>query len=144
SYSGLMSAGPAMPGMPVSLGGGYSVTLERDVPPAGTDGALQFVVRDSAGRVAPLAPYMGMAAHAIIVRDDESVFVHLHPMGTVSMAAQQRQIRRDAGDTTLHGADQPADTMQAMHAATTYPGTVSFPFAFPKPGRYQVWVQVRP
>jgi hypothetical protein len=40
-----------------------------------------------------------MAAHAVVVRDDESVFVHLHLMGTVSTTAQQVRAR-DAGDTT--------------------------------------------
>ena len=88
---------------------------------------------------------MGMAGHAMVMRDDGSVFVHLHPMGTISMAAQQRLLRREAGDTALHGEAQPDDT--SAHAGhlqpASYPGTVGFPFAFPKPGRYRVWVQVR-
>jgi hypothetical protein len=72
------------------------------------------------------------------------VFVHLHPMGTISMAAQQRLLRREAGDTVLHGAAQPEDSAgHAGHGAVTYPGTLGFPFAFPKPGAYRVWVQLR-
>ncbi|AHG91329.1 hypothetical protein J421_3792 [Gemmatirosa kalamazoonensis] len=132
--------GPVAP-----LGDGF--TVRREDPPTarvGVETALRFTVRDSAGRVASLAPYMGMAAHAIVLRADDSVFVHLHPMGTISLAAQQRILRREAGDTVLHGADQP-DAPHALHDAdVSYPGTLSFPFAFPKPGRYRIWVQSRP
>ena len=34
-----------------------------------------------------LEPYMGMAAHAEIIRDDLSVFAHIHPSGSVPMAS---------------------------------------------------------
>src|SRR5690606_23744378 len=43
---------------------------------------LNFAVTDEHGVAVDLEPYMGMAAHAIISRDDDSVFVHLHPSGT--------------------------------------------------------------
>jgi hypothetical protein len=87
---------------------------------------------------------MGMAAHAMVMRRDGQVFVHLHPAGTVSMAAQERLLRRERGDTVLHGEKQPVSDPHAAHAApVTYPGTLSFPFAFPQPGVYRVWVQLR-
>ena len=112
--------------------------------PAGRDTALRFVVRDAAGMPAEVEPYMGMAAHAMVLREDGRVFVHLHPSGTVSMAAQERLLRRERGDTALHGADQPAADAHAGHAApVAYPGTLAFPFAFPEAGTYRVWVQVR-
>jgi len=38
-----------------------------------------------------------MLAHAIVMHEDGSVFTHLHPGGTVSMAALERFISRDAG-----------------------------------------------
>jgi hypothetical protein len=34
-----------------------------------------------------------------VTRDDGAVFVHLHPMGTVSMVAQQLFEQRARGDT---------------------------------------------
>jgi hypothetical protein len=105
---------------------------------------LQFVVRDRAGAVAQLEPYMGMAAHAAVVRDDGSVFVHLHPMGTSTAAAQQAFVLRDRGDTTARGLLRVSDTITsgaAMSMPTT--GTFSLPYAFPKPGRYRIWVQIK-
>lgn len=128
------------------LGDGLTLVPEGRGPyAAGADTTLRFTVRDSAGRVAALEPYMGMAGHAMVMRDDGSVFVHLHPMGTISMAAQQRMLRRERGDTAQHGERQPADTSDhAAHAQPpTFAGTLGFPFAFPKPGRYRIWVQVK-
>jgi hypothetical protein len=116
---------------------------------AGDETTLRFAVRDSNGRPAPLEPYMGMAGHAVIARDDGSVFIHLHPMGTVTVAAQQAFAMRDRGDTTDGGRLRPVDSSGAVpgaghaghvgHAAAE----VSFPYEFPKPGKYRVWVQVK-
>lgn len=111
---------------------------------------LKFTVRDKTnGAVVPLQPYMGMAAHAVVVRNDASVFIHLHPMGTVSTAAQQIFAARDAGDTTagghlgagaLDGALTPSPGMPPMSMS----GALTFPYEFPEPGLYRIWVQVKP
>ena len=128
------------------LGDGLTLTWDNRGPlPAGADTALLFTVRDSTGQPVEVEPYMGMGAHAMVMRGDGSVFVHLHPMGTISMAAQERLLRRERGDTSLHGEAQPtpAPDHAAHAAAARYPGMLSFPFAFPKPGAYRVWVQVK-
>lgn len=129
------------------LGDGLVLVRETAGPfVAGRDTALRFTVRNAAGAVAEVEPYLGMAGHAMIQREEGDVFVHLHPMGTVSMAAQERLLRRERGDTALHGADQPTDpdAAHAAHAASQrWPGALQFPLAFPRPGRYRVWVQLR-
>ncbi|HEY0776661.1 MAG TPA: hypothetical protein VGD56_01725 [Gemmatirosa sp.] len=137
-------AGAASAGAVAPLGAGDGMTMESAARiPAGRDTVLRFTVRDAAGRVVDVEPYLGMAAHAMIERSDGSVFVHLHPSGTVSMAAQDRLLRREQGDTALHGASQP-DAMAAMHGTpAAYSGALGFPFSFPRPGGYRVWVQVR-
>jgi hypothetical protein len=89
---------------------------------AGADARLHFTLRDAAGKPLTVEPYMGMAAHAVVVRDDGSVFEHLHPTGT----------------TPAMGA---MTSMAAMTGAV--PCVLDFPWAFPKAGRYRVWVQFR-
>jgi hypothetical protein len=133
-------------GATASLGNGYSLSLSNRsgsiVARSPID--LAFTARDSAGRTATLNPYLGMAAHAVIVRDDESVFVHLHPMGTVSTTAQEVFRVRDAGDTTTNGRLRPGALDRAAMPAMTMSGQFTLPYEFPKPGRYRIWVQVKP
>jgi hypothetical protein len=119
---------------PSDIGGGWTMTWEKSEEPilTGRECELAFAVRDAAGAPAPLEPYMGMLAHAAVLRVDGSVFVHLHPMGTISMAALH----------AARGAAGSADPMAGMDHGTPT-GRVSFPYAFPKPGPYRIWVQVR-
>ncbi len=99
-------------------GGSAILKLGSDTVKVGAPAGLRFVVSG-------IQPYMGMAGHAVVVRDDGSVFIHLHPMGTISTAAQMVLAR---------GQPMPMGAMG---------DTVSFPYAFPKAGRYYVWVQVK-
>ena len=103
----------------------------------GRDVSLRFVVYGPDGTPASLEPYMGMFGHAALRRDDGAVFVHLHPTGTISMAAQQFFLTRENGalETDRHAG--------MLHAVTRDDGTVSFPYAFPEPGQYRIWVQVK-
>lgn len=123
------------------LDGGGVMVWERGVEPiaAGREVDLRFTVRDAAGNPAPLEPYMGMLSHAAIRRDDGAVFVHLHPVGSFSMASQEVFARDPALATAAPaGMDHSA---HGMHHAPV--SAVSFPYEFPQPGRYRVWVQVK-
>lgn len=112
---------------------------------ANTPLSLRFVVRNRDGTPAVLAPYMGMAAHAVVARDDGSVFVHLHPNGTFSMASQMAFSMRQPGDTIRGSLGRRLDAAESSMLKQAQPttGEVSFPYAFPKPGNYRIWVQVR-
>ena len=104
---------------------------------------LSFAVRDPAGDPAVLEPYMGMISHAALTRDDGSVFVHLHPAGTISMGSLS-VLAPDMQATTDPGAmdavsDDPGGGPHDPGAA----GRVEFPYAFPQPGSYTIWVQVK-
>jgi hypothetical protein len=129
---------------PVVLDGGLRVVWAGGKAPLESRRLvdLRFDVRDAGGRIAGLAPYLGMSAHAVVLSADESVFVHLHPMGTVSTSAQETFVARDRGDTTVTGRPRLASTEAPM--AMSMDGTLDFPYEFPKAGRYRVWVQVRP
>jgi len=117
---------------------GTTLTWVRDDRPltAGEEAGLRFAVTPPSGDTALLEPYLGMAGHAVVVRDDRSVFIHLHPLGTISLAAQSRLARTEATD----GSD---GMRHGMDAPTTVQDTVYFPYAFPRPGDYTVWVQVK-
>ena len=134
---------PAKPGALATLN--KTADLRWDGPDsivAGRDVALAFSVRNRKGAVIPVEPYLGMVAHAIVIRDDASVFIHLHPMGTVTIASQEAFAQRDRGDTAENGRLRPQREM-AMPVPVTVNGTFSFPYAFPRPGRYRLWVQVK-
>ena len=105
---------------------------------------LRFVVHDAKGAVPQLQSYLGMAAHAVILRDDQSVFIHLHPMGTVAPISQRVFALRDLGDTTSTGRLRADSLAAATLPVMSMSGELTFPYEFPKPGRYRVWVQVRP
>ncbi len=114
-------------------------------PTAGGDAGLRFVIDAPDGTHAVLQPYMGMAGHAVVERDDGAVFIHLHPMGTISSASQMAFAVRTAADTNDGDV---ANRMAATTAAATpmpmpASDTVSFPYSFPQPGTYHVWVQVK-
>lgn len=80
---------------------------------------------------------MGMMSHAAVTRDDGSVFMHLHPSGSINMAAQMRFERVEGT-----GAGQ---AMPGMATGTPAESTnvVTFPFVFPTPGPYRIFVQVK-
>lgn len=106
-------------------------------PVVDQDASLRFEVREADGTPSPLEPYMGMASHAAVVRDDGAVFVHLHPSGSINLAAQQRFEQTESrSETTLHHGSHPGTSDRPIHV-------VSFPFVFPEPGAYRIFVQVK-
>jgi hypothetical protein len=97
---------------------------------------LRFALFKADDEPAPLQPYMGMSGHCVIRRSDGAVFTHLHPLGTISMAAQQALMQRE-GVQTLPATNSIASGVFSQSNETT------FPYAFPRSGNYRLWVQVR-
>jgi hypothetical protein len=130
---------------------GNRMVWERGNAPlrAGAPGSFHFHLADATGKALAIEPYMGMAGHAEFVRSDFSVFAHVHPAGSVSMAAF------DMAQANLSGAASPAGTMamampmasmpgMAMPAASEkLPPEVSFPYGFPSAGTYRIFVQMK-
>jgi hypothetical protein len=106
---------------------------------AGEALALQFEVDDRDGKAVELEPYMGMLGHAAVRKSDGSVFAHLHPVGTISMAAQQYF------ETQAQDPQAPVATVDHSHMHHAAHGTTSvgFPYEFPSGGIYRLWVQVK-
>ena len=121
-----------------ALGSGRTLRWERDDESvADQETTLRFSLTDADGTPAVLEPYMGMLSHAAVTRDDGSVFIHLHPSGSISMAAQMRFERAE-------GAGGGSVTVGVASGGPAQPtNTVTFPFVFPKPGPYRIFVQVK-
>jgi hypothetical protein len=109
---------------------------------------FQFLVEDKDGKPAQdLQPYMGMACHAEFVRSDLTVFAHVHPAGSVSMAALElaeselTQATQAAAKSAQQTAAQMAKSMPVP--STILPPEVSLPYGFPQPGDYRIFVQIK-
>lgn len=163
------------PGIKVPLSDGSTILWESKpdaVIEAGKLYTMRFAVADPSGQAATLEPYLGMGGHAVVLRDDGSVYVHLHPTGTYSMAAEQSLVSRvtdtartfrypdpkhfrDSIDTyltmlkNLPEAERDKLIMASMKSIShTMDGVqhnnmVEFPYAFPRAGRYRIWIQVK-
>jgi hypothetical protein len=125
----------ASAGAPVfGFEGGYTLRWVDPVPlRAGQPFLLTFECKGAGGpRERVLEPYMGMAGHAVFLAADFSVFAHVHPSGSVPMAALSLAA---PGDSLPAGAHQ--------HHRYELPARISFPYVFPRAGRYRLFVQVK-
>jgi hypothetical protein len=122
---------------------------------------LAFRVDDERGEPAKdLELYMGMQGHAAILRHDHGTFAHIHPSGSVPMAAlavASQAVASQSADpnprapSKNHGADRMKDMpgmadmpgMPDMEKEDALPSVVSFPYRFPGPGTYRIYVQVK-
>jgi hypothetical protein len=126
------AARPEAARVSADLGNGARLVWDRGETPiaAGVERDLRFTVTDASGAVLSVEPYMGMAAHLVIASLDGSVFAHLHPSGSISMAAMQRFAGAGVADP---------------HAGHMMPldGRVAIPYAFPRAGAYRLFAQVK-
>ena len=147
--------GDAPQGAMASLPDGYRMIWEHGSAPFTANHFiwLRFRLEMPDGKpVSDSEPYMGMAGHAEIVNSDRSVFAHIHPDGSVAMAALELteknsmqgnasaigQAGANAGGemvgTGMSGMDMSMDPRSAE---------VSFPYGFPKAGDYRLFVQMK-
>lgn len=165
------------PGVRTSLGDGTTITWEQDPAKpllAGNLQSLRFNLMDKSGEPALLEPYLGMAGHAVVMKEDGSVYIHLHPVGSYSMASQKTMLNRfenevgpvnfdripksiefmDSIDSIIADLDAMSEEernkvlMKDMDHPQFDPehpehSILSFPYAFPSPGRYRIWIQVK-
>lgn len=111
------------------LSGGYTMHFEPGEVRPRSLSLLKFRVTDPQGNPATgMELYLGMPAHAAAVKKDFSVFAHLHPTGTVPMASLELV----------------APDPHAAHRMTAeLPPEFTFPYGFPQPGDYRLFVQVK-
>ncbi|MCC5936560.1 MAG: hypothetical protein JJU34_04710 [Lunatimonas sp.] len=163
------------PGIRVGLGDGFEAIWESYVEKyeSGRLHTLTFALFDPDGNAAVLEPYLGMMGHAVVMKHDGSVYIHLHPTGNYSMGAQEMMVERfksrkqgfrgiPSGMTFMDSVDQVVAWLEGLpelerdsllmgnmvHWSPESPDhedhqLVSFPYAFPEPGSYRIWVQVK-
>ena len=110
---------------------------------AGREETIRVTVREASGAPARLETYLGMNGHGVVTRVDGTVYIHLHPMGTITTAAQLAFLARDRGDTTDSGRLKQNDHPAHIGAAADSSNVIEFPYAFPKGGSYRLFVQVK-
>lgn len=147
TWAGAARATQASDASVAMLAGGGRIVWEKESGPLAANTAMVFKFRleDKDGKPAKdMEPYMGMAGHAEFVSSDMSVFAHLHPAGSASMAA----LELANGSSPVAGGAMMDGSMRAMTRSRTAPASalepeVSFPYGFPKPGDYRIFVQVK-
>jgi hypothetical protein len=85
-----------------------------------------------------------MAGHAAFVKTDGTVFAHTHPEGSAAMAAMMLA-NGDNPDSPAADTNNDMASMPGMHMASAQPlaNTVDFPYGFPTPGRYRIFIQMK-
>jgi hypothetical protein len=112
---------------------GAHIVWDRDQAPlkAREAGIFKFRLVDRDG--APVQDpelYMGMSGHAAFLKNDGTAFAHVHPSGSVPMAA-------------LALANPAPGEDHSLHHMSGLPPEADFPYGFPTPGDYRVIVQMK-
>ncbi len=134
-------------GTKAQLPGGRTVQLQTGSLQAGSPVLLEASLSEPNGSPCALQPYLRMLGHAIVMRLDGAVFSHVHPSGTLSMAAAKRFANKVGGSLAEQEAEAICGDLSNMPAAELLAlgsvGKVSFPFVFPSKGDYAIWIQAR-
>jgi len=89
---------------------------------------MRFTLVDPDGKApVDMQNYMGMLGHVAVIKDDGTVFAHIHPNGSAAMAATMM-----ANGDSMAGMDMGA-----------VGNVAEFPFGFPGAGAYRLIVQMK-
>jgi len=126
---------------------GYTMVFDRpSTITANPAYALRFHLLDSTGKPASdMQLYLGMPGHAAFVKSDFSTFAHTHPDGSAAMPAVMLAAASTAASEPSAASKMLDMSSMAMSAAPSEPisSTVEFPYGFPSPGRYRIFIQIK-
>jgi hypothetical protein len=143
AWSGGPLVTPTAESLTARIPDGGHIVWQRPPGPLKANVPLEFTfdVRDKNGQPAiDMEPYMGMAGHAEFVRSDLSVFAHVHPAGSVSMAALELA---ENGTANLAGTGSTVMSMPMASESGPISPEVRFPYGFPQAGDYRIFVQIK-
>jgi hypothetical protein len=135
-----LSAGELGPSY--KLPDGYTMVFDRPATiNATTAYLLRFRLLDPAGQPATdMHTYLGMAGHAAFVKTDFSTFAHTHPDGSAAMPAV---MLAEQSTEAASGNSPSMDTMTEPDGSPPMSSTVEFPYGFPVPGHYRIFIQMK-
>lgn len=111
---------------------GYTMVWDKPATLTATTAySFRFELLGPDGAAVPakdMLPYLGMAGHAAFVKTDGTVFAHTHPDGSAAMPAVMLVNGMDGG------MEMPAGPLTNV---------VEFPYGFPKPGQYRIFIQMK-
>jgi hypothetical protein len=130
-------------GTAYKLPDGYTMVWDRPADlSADTGYSFRFRLLDATGQPAADArPYLGMAGHAAFVKTDGTVFAHTHPEGSAAMQAMT--LANGGSDEMADSGSMAGMDMAASATAENIPPVVEFPYGFPAPGRYRIFIQMK-
>ena len=104
---------------------------------------LTFQTQTLNGIPSKIEPYIQMGGHGAILKNDHSVFVHIHPIGTISMASQELYNQNDAIENSgicYFGIaeDSLKIYFKNQNSIVNFP-----PINLDKPGDYIMWIQAK-
>ena len=120
------SPGPSWP--PNVHAGPYTVILQKTTIPANTPTTLDLVIVKGDDPADDLAPYLGAAAHVVLIDRSTLAYVHVHPMLK--------------GQATSMGSMSP-EAMEAMESSNKAGPMMMLHLPALPPGTYAVWVQFK-
>jgi hypothetical protein len=134
-----------------NLPDGYRMEWLRDDLPlrAKVPGMFRFRLLDPLGQPARMALYMGMIGHAAFVKTDGTAFAHIHPSGSVSMAALALAQRDSNGASSVRlvstgdGMQMAGMDRAGKPVTEALPNDAGFPYGFPSAGTYRIFVQMK-
>ena len=151
SLRGATTSCPAVADPRFALPDGYTMVWDNPATlPAKTPQRFEFSLLGTDGKPAQdMALYMGMPGHAAFVKDDGTVFAHVHPSGTASMtalmmaAAQNRPQQSQPSEPNSMASMPGMSMLGASQPSSGPPSSVGFPYGFPTAGAYRIFVQMK-
>jgi hypothetical protein len=130
-------------GTAYKLPDGYTMVWDRPAElSANTGYSFRFRLVDQTGLpAADVRPYLGMAGHAAFVKTDGTVFAHTHPEGSAAMQAMT--LANGGPDEMADSGSMAGMDMAGPATAQNIPPVVEFPYGFPTPGRYRIFIQMK-
>jgi hypothetical protein len=104
---------------------------------------LDFYITDNLNQSVSLEPYIQMGGHGAILDDSAQTFIHIHPIGTISMASQELYNQEyNVSKSGICYFGTPNDSLINYSNLYNQNSFLSFPpVMLSNPGKYFMWIQ---